>query len=556
MSIDSAGLASGFFRSAEHHSDRPAIAIDHVEISYAKLRERVLSLAHALFVEAPSNDPPLTAALVHRTQDAYAAILAILARGHGYVPLTPSVPVHRNAAILNRVACESLIVDRSGERQLPELLDQVERPIVVLLTDCENLRDFEGRWPKHRFIAPSTTLESKDFRPISVDQHSIAYLLFTSGSTGDPKGVMVSHSNIQHFLRTVINWYQISPNDRLTQMFELVFDLSLFDLFAAWECGACVCCPTTAELLMPAEFITKSRATIWFSVPSTAWLIDQQRALLADAFPELRLSLFCGEALPVEIARRWSCAAPNSKIENLYGPTELTVACTRYQWSKDDSESPVQNGIVPIGEPFPELQALVVDDEGHPINDDREGELLVAGPQVSLGYFKSPSQTSSSFIRLEGMTDLLYRTGDRVRRLNADGPLLYLGRMDHQIKIRGNRVELGEIESALRKVSGVQGVAAIGWPLTPGGASGIVAFIHSQDLNVTSIRRSLGKLLPRYMIPSDIQLIDRLPQTTSGKIDRASLIRNYKPTSIAGQRPIQKKTTLVHAEGTRDATDS
>src|SRR5882724_4757250 len=197
-------------------------------------------------------------------------------------------------------------------------------------------------------------------------------------------------------------------------------------------------------------------------------------ALKAGEFPTLRWSLFCGEPLPAEIAESWSLAAPNSVVENLYGPTELTIACCHYRWRRGKSEEECLRGVVPIGDPFPGMDVLVVDEELTEVPPGKDGELLMTGPQLTLGYWQDPEKTATAFVVPPEKKQTYYRTGDRVRRPNEAGPMCYLGRLDHQIKIRGYRVELGEVESLLRQEAGGEVAVAIGWPVTASGAGKVL----------------------------------------------------------------------------------
>ena len=222
---------------------------------------------------------------------------------------------------------------------------------------------------------------------------------------------MVSHRNVTALVEVMTERYCVSENDVFSQMFDLTFDLSVFDLFVAWERGACVCCPGRKSLINPATFIDRTGLTIWFSVPSTIAFMKQLGLLKPGRFPSLRASLFCGEPLPVEAATAWSQAAPNSLIDNLYGPTELTVACTWYRWDPERSPSEAEQGTVPIGYAVPGMRALVVDDALREVDQGQAGELLMTGPQLSLGYWKDASRTKAAFVVPEGDTEAFYRTG-------------------------------------------------------------------------------------------------------------------------------------------------
>jgi non-ribosomal peptide synthetase component F len=336
---------------------------------------------------------------------------------------------------------------------------------------------------------------------------------------------MVSHRNVTRFLRVMQERYSLNETDRLSQMFDMVFDLSVFDMFMAWEVGACVCVPSRQQVLLPADYIVESDLTVWFSVPSVAVLMKQLRFLQPEAFPHLRLSLFCGEALMAEVAHAWQMAAPNSVVENLYGPTEVTLACTVYRWQGQASQPDCENGVVPIGEPFPGMTAIVVNEDLKEVLPGQSGELLMAGPQVALGYWNDPAKTSQSFLRPPGHEAIFYRTGDLVRLPKGARPLTYLGRIDHQIKIRGLRVELGEIEGVLREVAGVDRTVALGWPIAAGGAEGIVAFLETRHADIDAVVAAAKSRLPGYMVPRTIRLIAEFPLNANGKVDRNALAK-------------------------------
>jgi non-ribosomal peptide synthetase component F len=335
---------------------------------------------------------------------------------------------------------------------------------------------------------------------------------------------MVSHANVLHYLDCVMKRYGFTSNDRLSQTFDLTFDLSAHDMFVTWESGACLCCPTQKQLIKPGAFINDARLTAWFSVPSTAVFMRRFGVLKPGMYPELRLSLFCGEALPVEIVRHWALAAPNSVIENIYGPTELTIGCTAYRWDNTKSPDECEQGIVPIGKPFDGMRALIGDEQLREVEPGRKGELLMTGPQLSLGYWQDGEKIRQAFVPIARNNGAYYyRTGDRVRRPAVNGPLVYLGRLDNQIKVLGHRVELGEVEAAVRQVSGLEGVVALGWPTTESGADGIEVFLETDNFDSKSLMSQLKEKLPTYMLPRDVHLLRPFPLNANGKYDRKAL---------------------------------
>jgi len=416
-----------------------------------------------------------------------------------------------------------MIVDAGSEPQLEGLLRGIANPLVIVCPDRADVTELTAKFPAHRIIGANELADAEQWCPVDFPGDSIAYLLFTSGSTGRPKGVMVSHANVLHYLDCVTKRYGFTSNDRLSQMFDFTFDLSVHDMFAAWEHGACLCCPTQKQLIKPGAFINDARLTVWFSVPSTAVFMRRFGVLKPGMYPGLRLSLFCGEALPVEILRSWALAAPNSVIENIYGPTELTVACTAYRWDSTKSPDDCAQGIVPIGQPFDGMRALIVDEQLREVEPGRDGELLMTGPQLSLGYWQDGEKTRRAFEAVRGKNGTYYRTGDRVRRPGPGNPLVYLGRFDSQIKVLGHRVELGEVEAAVRQVSGLQGVVALGWPRTESGADGIEVFLETDSFDTMALVSQLKEKLPVYMLPRNIRILPRLPLNANGKYDRKAL---------------------------------
>jgi non-ribosomal peptide synthetase component F len=335
------------------------------------------------------------------------------------------------------------------------------------------------------------------------------------------------HSNVRAFINWATERYRFGNEDRFSQTFDQTFDLSIFDLFVAWEAGACVYAMSPIDLLAPSRFITKNDLTVWFSVPSIPAQMRKRNLLRPDTLPTLRWSLFCGEPLSRASAEAWQAAAPNSVLENLYGPTELTIACTVHRW--DPRTSPdlcaSANDVVPIGKLFPGLTAVLVDEDLRPVAEGKSGELCICGAQTSPGYWKDSARKAERFVKIpgSGMPDaIFYRTGDQARQL-PNGEYVWLARTDQQIKVLGFRVELGEIEGVLQSVSGVVQAVALGWPVSEGAAKGIVAFVSGAEIDVTTLKDACRASLAAYMIPNTIVLMDDMPLNSNGKIDRLAL---------------------------------
>jgi len=517
------GLHTGFLASAEMLPDRPALVIGGQTMTFAALRDRAASIAASTARHSTTGGPALTAILAHRSPTAFAGVLGALLRGHGYVPLHPEFPPERTRAMLERSGCTEVVVEARFVPLLATVLSGSSVPMVVIVPDTDDAAAMQASLPSHLVVVEPGLEPAESWEPGDPDPGAIAYLLFTSGSTGVPKGVMVTHANAVHFVQTVAARYDVTEQDRFSQTFDLTFDLSVFDMFVAWERGACVCCPSPKSLIAPARYIDEAGLTVWFSVPSLAGMMTGLGLLRPDSFPTLRWSLFCGEALPAPVAAAWSAAAPNSTVENLYGPTEVTIACTAYRWDPARSPDQCELGVVPIGAALPGLSALVTDESLREVDPGETGELLMAGPQVAAGYLNDPGRTEASFVLPAGHTSVHYRTGDRVRRPRPAEPLRYLGRLDDQIKVQGHRVELGEVEAAVRDVSGTTDVVAVGWPATASGFGGIVAFIAGEGVDVAAVRSGVAERLPRYMLPREIRQLPSLPRNANGKRDRKAL---------------------------------
>lgn len=474
------------------HADRTALWVDETSISYAELLDHASGIANAI-VNLPQRR---TAVFANRHFWSYAGIVGAVLGGHAYVPLSPHHPLDRQAAALRSAEVGAFVVDRMSLPLCRELIEHAE-PMLVIIPD--------GKTPDWAVGSAHWFLDEEQLSRDWVEDPAVlgdgAYLLFTSGSTGTPKGVMVSHENVMAYLETALSRYRLTPEDRTTQLFDLTFDLSVHDLFVTWAAGATLYCPPEGIRKAPQRFVQRHDLTCWFSTPSTVAIMSRMRMLNPDDFPTLRLSLFCGEAFPTALAALWKLAAPRSVIENLYGPTEATIAVTAFRLPETLDGLP---DIVPIGHPFPGQEIRVLHDE-----------LIVGGSQVALGYWRAPwEQTAAKFVQHRGRR--WYATGDRVELSDTYG-LCFLGRLDRQVKILGNRVELFEVERVLRDASGNATVAAIAWPILD--RMGIIGFVQAEQPPDAEITAGCRRRLPSYMVPSRIIRVAEWPLNSNGKTD-------------------------------------
>ncbi|MER7865349.1 amino acid adenylation domain-containing protein [Amycolatopsis japonica] len=494
-----------------------AIEVAGLTLSYDELRAAVERMAVRL-VSAAGRRPDRVGLLTSRSLASYVGYLAIQRLGAAVVPLNQGAPVARNLVITKDAGLDVTIVDDTSAKQLPEYPRQSGIPIVDLTGD---------RW--------RALLDGGEPLPeIGSGDGDVAYIIYTSGSTGSPKGVPVTHECVSSLLEDNIQRFGFADDCRVSQTFELFFDGSIVELFATWGTGATLCVPQHSEVFTPVRFVNEKRLTHWLSVPSIISFARRLRALAPGSMPNLRRGMFGGEPLNLEQVEVWRAAAPNAKIHNCYGPTELTVICTGYEVPAERADWPVtSNRSMPIGEIFPHLDYVLLDED---LRECSDGELCVRGPQRFPGYLDS-GDNAGRFLSFDGERGAVYdgsepltpahwyRTGDRVRR--ESGELVHLGRVDDQIKVRGNRVELGEIESALRRHPSIAEVVVVALTAADGEVD-LHAVYAGDPVDESEFVRLLEEL-PVYMRPRGYHQRDSIPLAANGKVDRKGLTEEILP---------------------------
>lgn len=430
--------------------------------------------------------------LAQRSAWAYAAVMACLHEGRVLIPLNPRWPLARLNAITTEIDTSLVLFE---DRYAP------------LAAEIEKRRSLQE-------IAQRS--EADVFEPLKIQDSAIAYVLFTSGSTGAPKGIEVTRGNLDAFLNGINLEFVTHSRDRFSQAYDLSFDLGLGEVIWALTIGASLHPLEPAEMPFLDAYLVRSRPTVWSSTPSMVQILAKYSQLNGPTAESIRLSLFCGERLTDATARIWKRKASGSAIFNLYGPTETTIYLTKYEWNGTSAES--DHGVL-IGKPLPRSEVLIVDDVQAVTT---EGELWIGGPQVAAGYWNRPDLTAKAFVERDGRR--WYRSGDWVHRTES-GDLQFIGRRDMQVKIHGHRIELGEIEAVVARE--FPEVTACALVFEKDGLNEI-ALVILGSFNEAATRESLRKSLPTYAVPKTILRVDEWPLNPHGKLDRNALLAKLK----------------------------
>ncbi|MFF4851175.1 AMP-binding protein [Streptomyces sp. NPDC001194] len=509
-------LYARFLRGLALSPRGTAIRVGAEEVSYEELHERALLWAGALLA-SDAEPPKAVGVLADKGIESYVGLLAGLYTGATVVPLHAEFPAARTRYMLEASGVRSVIADRRGLAALESAAPQGSRLSVL----APGVADGGSDTLRTLALDPGRALHE----PLRVKEQDEALILFTSGSTGRPKGVPITHGSFHHYFQVLDGRYDFRPDDVFSQSFDLNFDCAMFDLFCAWGAGASAhAIPPAAYRDMPAFFADR-RMTVWFSTPSAISFVRRMGGLRPGAMPSLRWSFFAGEALRADDATAWQEAADRSTLENIYGPTELTVTVTGHRWSPQDSPQACVNGLVPIGAVHEGHDHLLLDERDEPA--DHEGELCITGPQMTSGYL-DPADDEGRFLERDART--WYRTGDRVRRI-GNGELIYLGRLDSQVQVQGWRVELPEIEHALRGCEGVDGAVTV----TRQGDNGteLVVFYTGVRTAPARLAHRLREILPKGMLPREYRHLEAFPLNSNRKVDRKQLAEDAAKPPVA-----------------------
>lgn len=483
----------------DKHPDRPALFLDGRHHTYGDLGAKIAAIQELIQQHERSTNK-IIAMVANSDLETYASMLAILFSGHGYLPVNPSAPVDRNASILQQAGCDLLL--SSNDESADTLVPAIPALRVVSTRDLP------------------TVTSKPAFRQVPDTQY--AYLLFTSGSTGIPKGVPISRGNLASFL---VGFFErgidLDENDRVLQMFDLTFDFSVMSCFVPLVVGACLYPAATNDLRFMSVYrlLEEQQITCAPMVPSVL-------TFLRPYFDEIRLdklrfSIFCGEPLLAKLTEEWAACTPNSRIINFYGPTEATVFCSAYEWSPERQKA--LNGALSIGTAMLHCTMLVVDERGSILPPNQSGEICLAGAQLTSGYWNDPQKNKEAFFEIsrDDSPERFYRTGD-LGYVDTDGDFMFQGRVDQQVKVQGFRIELAEIEHHARACTGVKQAVAVAVPNQDGNTE-LILCLESYQGDTADVLSALVDKLPSYMIPVRSINVPVFPLNKNGKIDRPAL---------------------------------
>jgi amino acid adenylation domain-containing protein len=525
---------------AEQANRRPgagALVFKQERLTYEALEQASNRLAH-LLKEAGCARGDRVCILSPKSPTAIVAILAVLKADAVYVPLDPASPAPRLEKMIQ--SCDDRWILAAGS---------VGPTLATLFADSGFAGAHSVGWlgadGLPGGIRPAFSIADTRVFPATPPASTNtprdpAHVLFTSGSTGVPKGVVITHANVRRFVEWAVEYFGTAPDDRISGHPPLYFDLSTFDMFGTFAAGAELHLVPPELNLLPnqlAELIRSVELTQWFSVPSVLNYMAKFDVVRHGDFPSLRRVLWCGEVFPTPALIHWMQRLPHVTFTNLYGPTEATIASSYYTVPACPTN---EDEPIPIGQACDGEELLVLDEELHTVPAGEVGELYIGGAGLSPGYWRDAEKTRGAFLPApEGgsRSDRIYRTGD-LATIGADGLVRFLGRADSQVKTRGYRVELGEIETALHAIGILRECAVVGVPSQDfdGVAIGC-AYVPLEPASVTpaKLREALARVLPPYMLPSRWWPFDELPKTGNGKIDRRKLKELRASESVAAR---------------------
>jgi amino acid adenylation domain-containing protein len=527
--------------AAARQPRRPAVASDGCLLTYQELDRLSNKVARALLRlgVAPGDRVGI---LAPKSAAAVVGLYGALKAGACYVPLDPKAPAERLSHIVRDSGAAVIVVDEARTSQAATLADAVPRPpgVVVGVPGRPEREEAASVPAQGAATVPWTAVAGESSEPLAEEraiETDLAYILYTSGSTGTPKGVMISHRNSLTFVDWAAAAAGLSEQDRVCSPAPLTFDLSVFDIFATCRAAACLRVLPEGAATFPvsiARFLEAERISVWYSVPSVLTLLARYGSLQQFDLSDLRMVIFAGEVFPPKHLARLMAELPRARYLNWYGPTETNV-CTAFEVPASWADAQP----APIGKACANTEVFAVTSEGRRVSrPGEEGELYVRGPSLMRGYWGQPAKTSEALVRnpfRAEYDELVYRTGDLVT-MDPAGNYVFLGRRDSMAKIRGYRVELGEVEATLYRHPAIREAAVLPVPdeLLGSRLRAVVTADGGGNLTRENVLDHCRRWLPGYMVPDMVEFREEMPRTSTGKVDRAGLAREQNELGPAG----------------------
>lgn len=519
-------LLSGLLDAGRVDDDAPAVSDPDGSLTFGQLRERADRLG-AVLRDLGVQPGDRVGIHLESSVETMAAVHGVLRCGAVVVPLDPRGPVAHVGGVLRDCGVH-VVVGGGSERRVAALGAEAELRAVV---GCDAAPDgvHSVGWADVAAAAPVA--------PVAVDPDVAAYVITTSGSTGRPKGIVHSHRSGMAYARLAAATYGLGPTDVVATLSPLHFDQSTFSLYAAPLAGSCVLMVPDGVLRFPASLtglVADTGVTVWYSVPTLLTHVVRRGVVAERDLSAIRWVLYGGEAFDPGTLRELMAVLPGARISNVYGPAEVNQCTFHHLEAPPTGDEPV-----PIGRAWPETEIVVVDDDGEPVAPGEVGEILVCSSTAMTGYWGQPEATDAAFRDRRGASGEVsrwYATGD-LGRWREDGELVFVGRADNQVKVRGHRVELEAVDAALAALAGVEAGVAVA-RRDDEGALRLVALVEaSAPLDQRAARRDLARTLPAAAVPDDVVVVDDLPRTATGKIDRGAALRLLTPGDVAPTLP-------------------